>query len=298
LTGPELFAGPVGEHYRFDSRMMEEVREESIKEAYALFGLAYFHSECLHRELCHAYVLSILPLGTAMTRPRFEEALVRAYALTLGQVIAGLEDSFDRDLFDRLTDAVAKRNFLAHHFWFWRCHLMTSEAGLSEMQKELSELSSLFHNLDLEVTEVNYPRFNAFGISDEEFAASLKKTIAGNPMEPLPEQRLPKKQERLVRAWDVPTSNGLALVFETEDGLLLQLCDVGLGWAYFDPPQCNWVINGRIQPHLPATVISRPESSAPWNYDIELANKMLMCVRISPKDKAFRWTVRRKKVSL
>ena len=147
-----MFAGPVGEHYRFDSRMMEEVREESIKEAYALFGLAYFHSECLHRELCHAYVLSILPLGTAMTRPRFEEALVRAYALTLGQVIAGLEDSFDRDLFDRLTDAVAKRNFLAHHFWFWRCHLMTSEAGLSEMQKELSELSSLFHNLDLEVT--------------------------------------------------------------------------------------------------------------------------------------------------
>jgi hypothetical protein len=53
LAGPESFAGPVGEHYRFDPRMMEEVREESI-EAYALFGLAYFHSECLHRELCHA----------------------------------------------------------------------------------------------------------------------------------------------------------------------------------------------------------------------------------------------------
>ena len=80
-----------------------------------------------------------------ITRPRFEEALVRAYALTLGQVIEQLEGSFDQELFDRLNDAVSKRNFLAHHFWFWRCHLMSSEAGLSEIHKELSELSSLFH---------------------------------------------------------------------------------------------------------------------------------------------------------
>jgi hypothetical protein len=63
---------------------------------------------------------------------------------------------------------------------------MSSEAGLSEIHKELSELSSLFHKLDLEVTDVNYPRFKALGISDEEFTTSLRETLAGKPMEPLP----------------------------------------------------------------------------------------------------------------
>jgi hypothetical protein len=98
-----------------------------------------------------------------------------------------------------------------------------------------------------------------------------------------------------VKAWDVPTSNGLALVLESADGLLWQLCDVGLGWTHFDGPQANWKINEKIQPHLPATVTSRPACSAPWNYDIEMGNNMLLSVWISPKDKMIRRTLRRKK---
>jgi hypothetical protein len=72
--------------------MKRRVSEARTKEAYVLFGLAYFHSECLHRELCHAFALPLLPSRTSVTRLRFEEVLVRAYSLALGQVIEELRD--------------------------------------------------------------------------------------------------------------------------------------------------------------------------------------------------------------
>jgi hypothetical protein len=115
----------------------------------------------------------------------------------------------DKSLFTRLRNTLDKRNFLAHHFWFERCHLMNSEAGLAEMRNELSEVSSIFHRLDAEISEVNPPGFRALGISEEEFAASLEATLAGKPMDPLPSRRPPKKQERLVQVWDVPTLKGV-----------------------------------------------------------------------------------------
>jgi hypothetical protein len=109
---------------------------------------------------------------------------------------------------------------------------------------------------------------------------------AGEPTDPLLSQRFPKKQERLVRAWNVPT-----LVFQSADGVLWQLCDVGLGWTAFESSQPNWTTNAEVQKHLPATVISRPSSSAHWNYNFELRNNILLSVRFSSKDAAFCWNL-------
>jgi hypothetical protein len=161
----------------------------------------------------------MVPERRLVSRPRFEEILVRSYSLTLGQVAEKLNESVDQGLFDRLTNAVKKRNFLAHHFWFERCHLMYSETGLSELRRELSEMSSLFNNLDSEVTEITFARMKALGISDEKVTNALEVILAGEPMESLPSLRLPKKQERIVRAWDVPMPNGSTLVFQSEDRL-------------------------------------------------------------------------------
>lgn len=59
---------------------------ELIKEVYAKFGLAYYHSECLHRGLCNIQALLSFNDRSDITRPRIEEKLEYVYSLTLGQV--------------------------------------------------------------------------------------------------------------------------------------------------------------------------------------------------------------------
>ena len=57
------------------------------KEAFALFGAAYFHSELIHRELSMAFASLTFEDPAHITGPRVEEKLSRAFSMTLGQVV-------------------------------------------------------------------------------------------------------------------------------------------------------------------------------------------------------------------
>jgi len=69
---------------------MTEPSDELIKELYAQFGFAYYHSECLHRELCNAYMLAPFSKSDGITGPRVDERMVEAFAMTLGQVVEAI----------------------------------------------------------------------------------------------------------------------------------------------------------------------------------------------------------------
>ena len=71
--------------------MDDELDDDLIREVYARFGLVYYLSECLHRELCMILAWSELPSRDLITRPRVEERLAYAFSLTLGDVAAKLE---------------------------------------------------------------------------------------------------------------------------------------------------------------------------------------------------------------
>ena len=121
----------------------EEPNGELIKEIYAQFGLAYYESECLHKELCNIFAIGSFTNREDITGPRVEEKMAHAFSLTLGEIVDALKDILPNELFMRLKSAVEKRNFLAHHFWFERAHLMHTSAGLYWMLKELSEFSEV-----------------------------------------------------------------------------------------------------------------------------------------------------------
>lgn len=180
-----------------------DILEELIKEVFANFGSAYYHSEVLHKGLCNVYVLMTFEKITDITRLRIEEKFVRAFSLTLGQIIEETKNLLPNELQNRLKVALNKRNYLAHQFWFERSHLMYNEEGLLEMRQELLELSYLFSQLDEDITESLKPKREAFGIADEIIEKSLSRLLAGEVEEPLISQRSPKKQERVVRIWDV-----------------------------------------------------------------------------------------------
>ena len=267
--------------------------EELIKETYARFGLAYYHSECLHRELCHIHAIASFQTSSVITRPRMEEKLAYAYSLTLGQLRDDLKDLLPEHLFSQLNEGVEKRNFLAHHFWFERAHLMFSAAGLKHLIEELSELSRLFSKLDKQASQYFKPKAQQLGLSDEVLQHALDEARSGKPMEPLPNKRKLKKQERLVRAWEFELPDGTQpLIFETEDGCLWQFCDVGLGWTYYHRIEPDWNENEIIQHYLPANINPRPKDCKPWSYEFKLTKKAVLWVKPGNRERSFKWGMR------
>lgn len=279
--------------------MDDQPNDELIRDLYATFGLAYYQSECLHRGLCITLAHFELPDADFITGPRVEELLAQSFSLTLGEVAEKLEGILPAEWNTEVRKAVETRNFLAHHFWFDRAHLMHSIHNVRLLITELHGYADKFDKLDIQISE--WPKFkekqSQLGISDEALGNSLMKVLAGEDGEPLPdkktvrelEKKLRKKQ-RLVRVWE-PVLEGRrkSLIFELADGTLWQLSDVGLGQTRFEEIGQNWKEHQIIKPHLPADIIPRPKSSAPWEYEFTLAHGVLFWVRPGLNKRTFKW---------
>jgi hypothetical protein len=252
----------------FDS---SEPTSDDVKEVYARFGLAYYQAEVLYRGLCNLYCASQVPPTGPVTRHRVEEHLRTAFEMTLGQLLARLQTILPPPLLDRLVVALDRRNFIAHHFWYERIHLMPSLNGIEAMVAELAQDTELFQELDREVEKIIEPLHLRMGVTPELFVMAVNDIISGKAgaLDPLHQQRMPRKQETVVQAFNVPTESGqTVLVFQTDDGLLWQLCDGGLGWTPYDQVDPSWPTAQKFVGLLPARINPRPKASAPWTFEI------------------------------
>jgi hypothetical protein len=227
--------------------------DELIHDLFARFGLAYYHSECLHRDLCMLWACSELPSPMLITQPRVEELLSRAYALTLGEVIGKLEGVLPHELWENALIAADRRNFLAHHFWFERVHLMFNIETTRQLIAELDDDTQFFDKLDSRVSEYSKSVWERLGVTAEMQAESLSRVIAGEDDAPLPDKLAIKElnrrlrgKQRLVRVWEFELDDrGKPLIFELADGSFWQLSDVGLGWTRFKV-ESGWIENPLI----------------------------------------------------
>lgn len=270
-----------------------------IRELYARFGLAYYSSECLHKELCNTLAIVTFQKTEDVTKPRLEEKLSYAYSLSLGSVVEALRkylsEDFSEDFYIELNQIVDKRNFLAHFFWFERAHLMFTKSGILKMIEELDAYYLDFHKLDKKVDTYFGFKKKVWGLTEELLQSALDECIAGKPMDPLPEKRKLKKQERLVKVWEWSDLDGpKALFFETDDGCLWQLCDVGLGWTDFESIQPEWQLHPIINKYLPANINPRPKVTKSWNYEFLLAHGMALWVRRGERPRSFMYGIKAK----
>jgi hypothetical protein len=258
-----------------------EPTSDDVKEVYARFGLAYYHAEVLYRGLCNLYCASQVPLAGPVTRYRVEEHLRAASAMTLGQLLPRLETVLPPALLERLARGLECRNFVAHHFWYERIHLMATLNGIDTMLAELAQDTELFQELDKEVEQITAPLHARVGLTPELFVAALKDIKSGEAgaLAPLHPQRMPRKQETVVKVFNVPTASGhTVLVFQTDDDLLWQLCDAGLGWSPYDKVDPSWPVAQKFESLLPARVNPRPKASAPWTFEIPFGARATLAV--------------------
>lgn len=280
--------------------MVDKPDDDLIREMYARFGLAYYHSECLHRGLCFVFAMTGLPPKDLITRPCMEERLAQAFSLTLGDVAARLEGALPAQLGSEIRAAVATRNFLAHHFWFERAHLMFSANNVHQLISELDGYAEMFDRLDTRVDKWSEPTRQGLGLTDQVFQASLERTLAGEADEPLLDKQavreLEKKlnrRQRLIRVWEFSLEDRRRpLIFELGDGSLWQLSDVGLSLTRFQEIGPGWTEHPAIKPHLPAEILPRPEHVASWDYEFTLSNGAVLWVKPGRQKATFSWGVR------
>lgn len=279
-----------------------EPTDDLVREMYARFGLAYYHSEVLHRGLCIILAMSDLPRRDLVTRPRVEELLAHAFSLTLGDVIKALADKVPEELSARLDEVRHMRNFLAHHFWFDRAHLMFRADQIEELIAELDRYAQLFNQMDEETCAWFQDRRTELGLTDDVLKQSLARVVSGQEEPPLPGKdtgkQIAKKlkgKQRLLRVWefDIP-EGGKLLVFELQDGSLWQLCDVGLGWTRFRRTESHWVEHPAIKPYLPADISPRPNDAKPWEYEFKLKRGAVLWVKPGGRPQTFQWGIRTK----
>jgi hypothetical protein len=140
------------------------------------------------------------------------------------------------------------------------------------LDRALEDARDLFQRLDQRITAYTRYKADRLGISDEVIEESKKRILDGEERMALHSQRRLKKRERVVRLYRAPIRGGFALVFETEDGELWQLSDVGMAWTPLEETESDWSEVRKIMPYLPATINPRPNTERPFQYSIELAN--------------------------
>lgn len=276
--------------------------DDLAREMYARFGLAYYFSEVLHRGLCMLLAISDLPRRDLVTRPRVEEHLAHAFSLTFGEVITELTEKVPPEYSRRLVEVREKRNFLAHHFWFERAHLMFKPEHIQGLIQELDGYTETFNQLEEEISECLDKKQRDLGLTPQKIQDCLTKLLSGEVEEPLPgkdlvrdrEKRLKRKQH-LVRVWEFELpEGGKPLVFEMQDRTLWQLCDVGLGWTRFRNTESHWIEQPDIQPYLPADISPRPKNAKAWEYEFKLKGGVSFWVKPGKHPRTFQWGISKK----
>lgn len=201
--------------------------------------------------------------------------------MTLGQLLPKLEPILPPPLQERLAHALERRNFIAHHFWYERIQLIATLAGTEAMVTELAQDTELFQKLDREIEKITEPLHTRVGLTPELFVMAFNDIKSGRAgaLDPLHSQRMPRKQETVVKMFNVPTASGhTVLVFQTDDGVLWQLCDAGLGWSPYDHFAPSWPSADKFAELLPARINPRPKTSAPWTFEIRFGAHATLAV--------------------
>jgi hypothetical protein len=140
-----------------------------IREVFAYYGLTMYHIQCLERSLAMLGSTVYNPDADHITRSQYDAILEDNFKKTRGQLISKIKKSVDLpdDFEKKLTDALKKRNFVAHHCFWERAMKFSHTRGQEEMLAELIQLSDYFENMDRELTLVQRKWSNAKGVTDD-----------------------------------------------------------------------------------------------------------------------------------
>jgi hypothetical protein len=156
-----------------------DLESDQIKEVYAYFGLAIYQAQCLERQLAILLSTEYGPGPKKMTRDQYDELLQSFFVKTLGSLIKHLRQSVDisDDLESILTEALKKRNWLAHHYFWEKAGQFMTEKGRIQMITELQGIADFFNSIDQQLSEITHKWADRHGITEELLQRHLEELV-------------------------------------------------------------------------------------------------------------------------
>lgn len=150
-----------------------------IREVYAHFGLAMYQAQCLERTLAILMATVYGPGPENITRPQYETLLESYFQKTLGSLIHNLCKTMPiaADLESRLSQALNRRNWLAHNYFWERAPEFMRQQGREAMIEELREIADYFAEIDHELDMIVRQWGEKHGITEEVIQQQMGKLL-------------------------------------------------------------------------------------------------------------------------
>ena len=147
--------------------------DDHVRDTYAYYGLAMYAAQVLEHGLVNAMVAARLPERRTITRGEIDNFMDRQFEKTLGQLLRELERyvTVPADLSARLSEALSKRNWLAHDCFRERATTFITQAGRDSMIREFQAVQHLFECADHQLSELVRPIREKHGVTNEAIAA-------------------------------------------------------------------------------------------------------------------------------
>ena len=159
--------------------MSIERESEEVREVFARYGLAIYQAQCLERQLSLILATRYGPGPTRISGEELDENLEGLFSRTLGhlvQQIRTLEELSDEEE-GQLHEALRKRNWLVHGYFWERAVEFLSESGRASMIRELAEAADFFDALDELFTNRTMEWGATVGITEQSVDQELQRLI-------------------------------------------------------------------------------------------------------------------------
>ncbi len=142
---------------------------EEIRELYAQYGLAMYHSQCVEKSLAILLWAMGNPQFLSATPEERKRSIDENLKKTFGSLAASLRKRVElpANLEERLVRSRRMRNWLAHNYFWERARHMLSSKGRQQMIAELKDASAFLDSLDDELMTISQAWRHAAGIPDE-----------------------------------------------------------------------------------------------------------------------------------
>jgi hypothetical protein len=151
--------------------------DEQTRDVYAHFGLAMYLAQILEHGIVNALVILRLPEKDKYTRQDIDEFMEGRFQKSLGALLKHLksEVALPQDLESTLTEALTRRNYLAHHYFREKAESFVTRSGRAQMLEQLHVDQQLFERADEELEKALAPYRVKHGITDSVYEAEYKR---------------------------------------------------------------------------------------------------------------------------
>ena len=146
-----------------------ELTEDEIREVYARHGLTAYNSQLFERGLGMFLFHVIQMQQLSWSKEELNSLFSDISKKTLGYLLNELKKKtkLEPDLETKLKEAVDKRNYLTHHFFYENAYKFFSKKGQTEMIEELNSLRMQFEEAETIALCLSQSIRNLIGVDEK-----------------------------------------------------------------------------------------------------------------------------------